>query len=475
MRSLILTALCLLVLPASAQPATLTFAIDMTEASQAGWFDPATEQVGVRGEGGPLAWDRSAMADDPDGDGIFTVTLPVEVIADSLVVAYKFHASGDGNEPNGGWESGRNRTVTLRPGGAVTITRRFDEPLPYLAPTFTGTIEAIEDVPSQHLDHTRDVFVYLPPGYGGDLDQRYPVLYLHDGQLVFDGSERDEWGFDEAAEALIDAGEIEPVIIVGVANTSARMEEYTPTRQIWDYRLTRTGEPPAEAAGLARFTGRYQIDTDPEAGLVVAEHEDGLRGQLPYDTTWTGFEPVDPLVFDVPSVGITMQFETDSTGRIIGIQATRPPSGGRGLDYGRFLVEELKPAIDAQYRTDPSRASLGGASLGGLITLSLGLAYPEVFGGLLVVAPSVWWDREVLLEQVQALDAPTDQRIWLSMGVEESEGMRQGARKLGVLLRTEGWEDDSDFVYVENAGGHNEASWSQIVPDMLRFLYGVQP
>ncbi|MEL7361502.1 MAG: alpha/beta hydrolase-fold protein, partial [Bacteroidota bacterium] len=139
---------------------------------------------------------------------------------------------------------------------------------------------------------------------------------------------------------------------------------------------------------------------------------------------------------------------------------------------GRFLVDELKPAIDAQYRTDPERASLGGASLGGLITMVLGLEYPEVYDGLLVVAPSVWWDSEEVLGRVRALDAPTGQRVWLSMGVEESDGMRQGARKLGIELRAAGWASGERFVYTENAGGHNEASWSLIVPDMLRFLYG---
>ncbi|MEO1476986.1 MAG: alpha/beta hydrolase-fold protein, partial [Bacteroidota bacterium] len=207
-------------------------------------------------------------------------------------------------------------------------------------------------------------------------------------------------------------------------------------------------------------------------GLDLEMRDGALVGRLPGQEIWNALERVDPLTFFVSDLSITMQFEADEAGRIVGLTATRPPSGGDGLAYGRFLVDELKPAIDAQYRTDPERASLGGASLGGLITMVLGLEYPEVYDGLLVVAPSVWWDSEEVLDRVRAFDAPTGQRVWLSMGVEESDGMRQGARKLGIELRAAGWASGERFVYTENAGGHNEASWSLIVPDMLRFLYG---
>ncbi|MEM6785614.1 MAG: alpha/beta hydrolase-fold protein [Bacteroidota bacterium] len=466
--------LLLVAVPAQAQQATIAFAIDMTEAVEAGWFSPANERVGVRGAVAPLSWDRSLAAEDADGDGVYTLTLPFEVASDSLVLAYKFHAEGGGNEPNGGWESGPNRQVVLYPGQPAAVARRFDEPVLDYAPTFTGTIEVVEDVSSAHLDLSRDVFVYLPPGYADDLDRRYPVLYVHDGQHAFDAADGAEWGYDETAQALIAAGEIEPVIIVGVGNTARRTDEYTQTVQTWRHTLTRTDEAPqgGDASDLLRFTGRYALDATPEEGLDLEVRDGTLVGRLPGQEIWNSLEQVDPLTFYVSDLSITMQFEADEAGRITRVTATRPPRGGDGLAYGRFLVEELKPAIDAQYRTDPGRTSLGGASLGGLITMVLGLKYSEVYDGLLVVAPSVWWDSEEVLDRVRALDAPTGQHVWLSMGVEESDGMRQGARKLGVDLRAAGWTSGEDFVYTENAGGHDEEAWSQIVPDMLRFLYG---
>jgi predicted alpha/beta superfamily hydrolase len=87
------------------------------------------------------------------------------------------------------------------------------------------------DFPSEHLGNTRPLAVYLPPAYGDDPDRRYPVLYLQDGQNLFDPSTAFggvPWQADETAERLIRAGTIEPIIIVGVANTDRRIEEYGP-------------------------------------------------------------------------------------------------------------------------------------------------------------------------------------------------------------------------------------------------------
>ncbi|MFN8057640.1 MAG: alpha/beta hydrolase-fold protein [Vicinamibacterales bacterium] len=74
---------------------------------------------------------------------------------------------------------------------------------------------------SAHLPTPRGLLVYLPPGYGEDARRRFPVLYLHDGQNVFDGATSavpgEEWGVDETAERLA-LGQIEPLIIVAVGN-----------------------------------------------------------------------------------------------------------------------------------------------------------------------------------------------------------------------------------------------------------------
>ncbi len=95
----------------------------------------------------------------------------------------------------------------------------------------TDSVRYHPDFPSEHLGNTRTLSVYLPPGYGDDPDRRYPVFYLHDGQNLFDPATAFggvPWAADETAERLIRAGAIEPVILVGVANTDRRLEEYGP-------------------------------------------------------------------------------------------------------------------------------------------------------------------------------------------------------------------------------------------------------
>ncbi len=77
----------------------------------------------------------------------------------------------------------------------------------------------------------RDVIVWLPPDYDKDLSVRYPVLYMHDGQNVFDAATSAfgaEWRADEIADSLIRAGKIMPFIVVAVYNTPDRGREYVP-------------------------------------------------------------------------------------------------------------------------------------------------------------------------------------------------------------------------------------------------------
>lgn len=97
-------------------------------------------------------------------------------------------------------------------------------------PTLSGTIRVHADFDSPQLGNRRRIQVYLPPGYEAEAERRYPVLYVHDGQNVFDASTAYtgvEWGLDETAERLIAAGRIAPLIIVAVDNTPDRRDEYS--------------------------------------------------------------------------------------------------------------------------------------------------------------------------------------------------------------------------------------------------------
>ena len=94
----------------------------------------------------------------------------------------------------------------------------------------TGTTESWQRMPSRHVG-ARDVDVWLPPSYGKDPQKRYPVLYMHDGQNLFDPAlsyTGVDWDIDGAMTRLIDAGDIREAIVVGVWNTPLRFAEYMP-------------------------------------------------------------------------------------------------------------------------------------------------------------------------------------------------------------------------------------------------------
>src|ERR1043165_6532761 len=100
--------------------------------------------------------------------------------------------------------------------------------------TLTGEFRSHKNFHSSFLSADRDVLVYLPPGYDADKRKHYPVLYMHDGQNLFDGATSfihgAEWRVDETAQSLIAEKAIQPVIIVGIYNSgSDRIDEYTPT------------------------------------------------------------------------------------------------------------------------------------------------------------------------------------------------------------------------------------------------------
>jgi predicted alpha/beta superfamily hydrolase len=97
--------------------------------------------------------------------------------------------------------------------------------------TLTGHFQHHTGFVSRFLKSRRDVIVYLPPDYHTSRSARYPVLYMNDGQNLFDAVTAfggNEWGLDETAERLILAGEMQPIIIVGVYNAGMeRIAEYT--------------------------------------------------------------------------------------------------------------------------------------------------------------------------------------------------------------------------------------------------------
>ncbi|MES1194828.1 MAG: alpha/beta hydrolase-fold protein, partial [Opitutus sp.] len=120
--------------------------------------------------------------------------------------------------------SGRYRVLVHGVAGSVLSA----ESVVTVTPATAGRIETLAPLNSQFVAQRR-VDVWLPPGYDANKDAHYPVLYMHDGQNIFDpvtGYGGVSWEVDRAICRLMKAGKIPGVIVVGVWNTPARFNEY---------------------------------------------------------------------------------------------------------------------------------------------------------------------------------------------------------------------------------------------------------
>jgi len=257
------------------------------------------------------------------------------------------------------------------------------------------------DVSSAHLGPSRHVEIWLPPGYEDDPSLRYPVLYMLDGQNLFDpriANTGVDWGVDEAVVRLVEREVIPPVIVVGVWSTEARGPEYSP---------------------------------------------------------WHG----------APA-------------------------------YARFLIEELKPRVDAEFRTltGPENTAVMGSSMGGLLSFYLVTSHPDVFGACGCVSthfplsqamvaryfPGVAEEAEAdsvpyVIRDIEAgLTAPEGARYWFDYGTLNLDAEYGPTHELvREWLLGQGLVEGKDFVVRRYEGAdHNETSWRARLEDPLKFLFG---
>ena len=218
--------------------------------------------------------------------------------------------------------------------------------------------------------------IYLPRGYTQNTAKKYPVLYMHDGQNVFDpGGAFGSWSADAAATREIGQGRMRETIIVAVNNSNNRMSEY--------------GTP-----------------------------QDGFTGNF----------------------------------------------------YLSYLVNNVRPNINATYRTLTNRMDTGvmGSSLGGLISAYCGLS-TNVFGLIGAVSPSYWYGpnfRSWIDTQ------PTKgSRIYQDAGTAEGASMWDYFWPVLGYYQQDGYIVNDDVLYAIGCDqGHNEAAWANRVPGAFRFL-----
>ena len=155
----------------------------------------------------------------------------------------------------------------------------------------------------------------------------------------------------------------------------------------------------------------------------------------------------------------------------------RDPSRGNGIcdRYARFLLERVKPAVDAKYRTLPDRAntSVAGASMGGLVSLWLGLN-TDAFGAVGVFSPAFWTSPN-FTKSVMDGSKKDGLRIYMDMGTREKGNLSGDYWKDALAVREallkQGYLKGEDFLWNPGEGDeHNEKAWGKRLPVALRFL-----
>ena len=143
-------------------------------------------------------------------------------------------------------------------------------------------------------------------------------------------------------------------------------------------------------------------------------------------------------------------------------------------EYGRFMVESLKPLIDSQYRTlpGPSDTAVMGSSLGGVVSFYLGWQWPEVFGKVACLS-STFTLRDDLLERVFA-EPKRDIRIYLDSGWPGDN--YEATRSMRDRLIWKGYHPGSELFYLAFPDAkHNENAWSARSPIPFQFLFAQLP
>jgi predicted alpha/beta superfamily hydrolase len=178
-----------------------------------------------------------------------------------------------------------NRAFTVPAAGSATylasVAAWRDPSLPHppRASTASPSVTLLDSAfVMPQLGRARRVWIYLPPDYAAS-DRRYPVLYMHDGQNLFDAatSFAGEWGVDETLDSLHAAGERVPIVVGIDHGSERRFDEYSP----WPHPRHGGGEGDAYVAFLVRtlkpaVDARFRTLTGPEHTAVAGSSMGGV-------------------------------------------------------------------------------------------------------------------------------------------------------------------------------------------------------
>ena len=150
--------------------------------------------------------------------------------------------------------------------------------------------------------------------------------------------------------------------------------------------------------------------------------------------------------------------------------------GGEGSEYLNYLVTELKPFIDANFRTlsDPENTAIMGSSLGGLISMFAAKSHPEVFGKIGLFSPAFWFNPE-LFDFVENASVNSDQQFYFIAGSNESSSMVPLMEQMAELLVDAGHPSENVFITDHQDGAHSEWYWAREFPAAFEWFFCSTP
>jgi enterochelin esterase-like enzyme len=151
-----------------------------------------------------------------------------------------------------------------------------------------------------------------------------------------------------------------------------------------------------------------------------------------------------------------------------------PPALGRrsgARAYADLVIDAVLPGLasDLNVRLDREGLGIGGASMGGLVSLWIASTRPDRFSRVMAMSPSVWWNRRSILRVLKRQPIDPSTRVWVDAGAKEGARVMRDAEAVVDLLHAQGARR---ATYVEDAeGDHSESSWARRLPEALRFLW----
>lgn len=279
----------------------------------------------------------------------------------------------------------------------------------------SGMLKRCEQVKSSYIAG-RDVYVWLPEGYTSQ--NKYAVLYMHDGQMLFDGASSwngQEWGVDETLADLIRNDSIRPCIVVGIVNGGGlRHAEYMM-------------QQPFET-----FSGHIQ-----DSLIQHAKRHDGS------------------IIFNAKV---------------------------RSDYYLSFIVKELKPFIDSSFSTLPDKDNtfIAGSSMGGIISLYAICEYPEVFGGAACLSthwPILYTNSNnpfpgaIMAYLEKKLPDPASHKIYLDRGDKTLDTLYAYYQfQADAIFRKKGYHSNNFKSLVFEGEDHSEEAWRKRLHIPMSFL-----